>query len=45
VLRNPPKGPVFIHVLAIPGNMDVPNIPVHHLEIKRLVQEFLATGS
>ena len=43
-LRGPRKGPVFIHVLAIPGNRDVPNIPVHHLEIKRLVQEFLGTG-
>ena len=24
-----------------PGNKDVPNIPVHHLEIKKQVQEFL----
>ena len=31
----------FIHALALPGNRDVPNIPVHHLEIKRTVQEFL----
>jgi sulfopyruvate decarboxylase beta subunit len=31
----------FIHALAVPGNKDVPNIPVHHLEIKRSVQEFL----
>lgn len=31
----------FIHALAIPGNRDLPNIPVHHLEIKRLVSEFL----
>jgi sulfopyruvate decarboxylase beta subunit len=44
-LTGPRNGPAFIHVLAIPGNRDVPNIPVHHLEIKRLVQEFLATGS
>ncbi|HXY53175.1 MAG TPA: sulfopyruvate decarboxylase subunit alpha [Nitrospirota bacterium] len=42
-MRGPRKGPAFIHVLAIPGNKDVPNIPVHHLEIKRLVQGFLAT--
>jgi len=33
----------FIHVLAIPGNKDVPNIPIHHLEIKKQVQEFLRT--
>ncbi|MFN3481212.1 MAG: sulfopyruvate decarboxylase subunit beta, partial [Thermodesulfovibrionales bacterium] len=31
----------FIHILALPGNRDVPNIPVHHLEIKRRFQEFL----
>ena len=35
------KGPSFIHVLALPGNKDVPNIPVHHLEIKKQVMEFL----
>jgi len=33
----------FIHVMAIPGNKDVPNIPLHHLEIKRQVQGFLRT--
>jgi hypothetical protein len=31
----------FIHVLAIPGNRDVPNIPLHHLTIKERVQGFL----
>jgi len=36
--------PAFLHVLAIPGNKDVPNIPVHHLEIKKQVQEFLRRG-
>jgi sulfopyruvate decarboxylase subunit beta len=35
------KGPRFIHVVAVPGNKDVPNIPVHHLEIKKQVQAFL----
>jgi len=35
-------GPAFIHVLAVPGNRDVPNIGVHHLEIKTRVQEFLS---
>jgi sulfopyruvate decarboxylase beta subunit len=31
----------FLHVPAVPGNRDVPNIQLHHLEIKQLVQEFL----
>jgi sulfopyruvate decarboxylase beta subunit len=35
------EGPQFIHCLALPGNRDVPNIPLHHLEIKRQVQDFL----
>ena len=38
-------GPKFIHVLAVPGNKDVPNIPVHHLEIKKQVMEFLRQKS
>jgi len=36
------EGPHFIHCLALPGNRDVPNIPLHHLEIKRQVQDFLS---
>jgi hypothetical protein len=43
VMKKPRSGLTFIHILAIPGNKDVPNIPVHHLEIKRAVQEFLRT--
>ena len=35
------KGLQFLHVPALPGNRDVPNIPLHHLEIKQQVQEFL----
>ncbi len=31
----------FMHTLAIPGNKDAPNIPIHPLEIKRAVEEFL----
>ncbi|MEJ2682845.1 MAG: sulfopyruvate decarboxylase subunit beta [Candidatus Sulfobium sp.] len=31
----------FIHVLALPGNEAVPNIPLHHLEIKKQFQESL----
>ncbi len=41
VLKQPREGLLFIHALAIPGNKDVPNIPLHHLEIRRLVQEVL----
>jgi sulfopyruvate decarboxylase subunit beta len=40
-MKRPRVGLTFIHVLAVPGNKDVPNIPVHHLEIKKQVQEFL----
>jgi sulfopyruvate decarboxylase len=41
VMKRPREGLTFIHVLAIPGNKDVPNIPVHHLEVKKQVREFL----
>ncbi len=41
VMKNQGPGPTFIHVLAKPGNKDVPNIPIHHFEIKKQVQEFL----
>ncbi|MGC1456090.1 MAG: thiamine pyrophosphate-binding protein, partial [Nitrospirota bacterium] len=41
VMKKPQAGLTFVHVLAIPGNKDVPNIPVPHLEIKRQVQGFL----
>jgi sulfopyruvate decarboxylase beta subunit len=41
VMKKPRSGLTFIHVLAIPGNRDVPNIPLHHLDIKKQVQEFL----
>ena len=40
-IKKPEKGLTFIHALAVPGNKDVPNIPVHHLEIKKQVQEVL----
>jgi sulfopyruvate decarboxylase subunit beta len=43
VMKKPREGLCFIHVLANPGNKDVPNIPIHHLEIKKQVQEFLRT--
>jgi sulfopyruvate decarboxylase subunit beta len=40
-MKEQGPGPAFIHVLAKPGNKDVPNIPIHHLEIKKQVMEFL----
>ena len=43
VMKKQRKGLRFIHVLAIPGNKDIPNIPIPHMEIKQRVQEFLRT--
>lgn len=43
VMKDKAKGLRFIHALAIPGNKDVPNIPLNHLENKRQVQGFLRT--
>jgi len=40
-LKKKRSGPLFAHTLAVPGNKDVPNIPMHHLEIKKQVQGFL----
>ena len=40
-LKKPHKGLRFIHALAVPGNKDVPAIPLHHLEVKKQVMEFL----
>jgi sulfopyruvate decarboxylase len=41
VLKTKLAGLRFIHVLALPGNESVPNIPLHHLEIKKSFREFL----
>jgi sulfopyruvate decarboxylase beta subunit len=40
-LKGPHKGLRFIHALAVPGNKNVPPIPLHHLEIKKQVMGFL----
>ena len=40
-LKGRQRGLRFLHVLAVPGNRDVPNIPLHHLEVKQQVQKFL----
>ncbi|MFQ5974906.1 MAG: sulfopyruvate decarboxylase subunit beta, partial [Candidatus Hydrothermarchaeales archaeon] len=41
VIEGLGSGPNFIHVIAKPGNADVPNIPLTPLEIKQQVMEFL----
>jgi len=41
VMRAGGKRLRFIHALALPGNKDVPNIPIGHLEIKKQFQAFL----
>lgn len=35
------KGLKFIHALAVPGNRDVPNIPIDHIRIRDQVIDFL----
>ncbi len=40
-MKRPREGLMFIHALAVPGNRDVPNIPLHHLDVRKQVQEFL----
>jgi len=40
-LKKPYKGLRFIHALAVPGNKDVPAIPLHHLDVKKQVMKFL----
>jgi sulfopyruvate decarboxylase subunit beta len=44
-VKHSRKGLTFIHALAVPGNKDVTNIPLHHLEIKKQVQDFLKNPS
>jgi sulfopyruvate decarboxylase beta subunit len=41
VMKARCEGLRFVHALALPGNEAVPNIPLHHLEIKKQFQEFL----
>ncbi len=40
-VKSGAKGLRFIHVLAVPGNEDVPNIPIGHIEIKKQFSAFL----
>jgi sulfopyruvate decarboxylase beta subunit len=41
VMKESSKRLRFVHVLAVPGNENVPNIPLGHLQIKQQVQDFL----
>jgi sulfopyruvate decarboxylase beta subunit len=41
LLKDRRRGLRFIHALGVPGNKDVPNIPVNHLEIKKQVMGVL----
>ncbi len=41
ILRSPSRSARFIHLPAVAGNADVPNIPLHHIENRKRLQEFL----
>jgi sulfopyruvate decarboxylase beta subunit len=41
-LKKKAKGPHFVHILARPGNADVPNIPLSAEEIKRRFKRFFS---
>jgi len=40
-MKSGGRGLRFIHALAVPGNEDVPNIPISHIEIKKQFAAFL----
>jgi len=40
-IKEPAGGLKFIHALARPGNAKAPNIPLHHLDVKKQVMEFI----
>ena len=44
-IKRSASGLKFIHALALPGNAKTPNIPVHHLEVKKQVMEFIGKRS
>lgn len=41
IMKKSGGGFRFIHALAVAGNKDLPNIPIHHIEIKKSVQEYI----
>ena len=41
VLKNRSRGLRFVHILAVPGNEELPPISLSHPEIKRQVQKFI----
>ena len=40
-IKKPTENLKFIHALAVPGNAKVSNIPMHHLDVKKQVMEFI----
>lgn len=44
IMRNKKKGPFFIHVIAKPGNREVPDISLTPLEIRELFSNALREG-
>ncbi|HET6516552.1 MAG TPA: sulfopyruvate decarboxylase subunit alpha [Thermodesulfovibrionales bacterium] len=44
IMKKPCRRLRFIHALALPGNEDVPNIPIDHFTVKQSVQGFLRSG-
>ncbi|MEN8263675.1 MAG: sulfopyruvate decarboxylase subunit beta [Nitrospirota bacterium] len=40
-VKRSTSGIKFIHALALPGNAKVPNIPIHHLDVKKMVMDFI----
>jgi len=41
-MKWPAKGLKFIHALALPGNAKVPNIPLHHLDLKKQLMGWIS---
>ncbi len=40
-IKKPTGNLKFIHALALPGNAKVSNIPLHYLDVKKQVMEFI----
>ncbi len=40
-IKQSASGLKFIHALALPGNAKAPNIPIHHMDIKKMVMNFI----
>lgn len=40
-IKKPTENLKFVHALALPGNAKVSNIPLHYLDVKKQVMEFI----